>query len=175
MSFTAEEKTPKPSRASRQIAWRLLLTVHAVACRRIDRDLQEAGCITFDDYDLLLTLNEAEGESLRMSELAEAVLLSNSGLSRRVVKLVERGLVQRKQCTRDGRVFHVHLSSKGRKALDQAWTIYENLIEQSFASHMTRDEAHTISLIFQRILDRTGLPSHQGLLLAKATDAPKKH
>ena len=41
----------------RQIAWRLLLTVHAHAYRRIDADLQRAGALSFDYYDVLLTLN----------------------------------------------------------------------------------------------------------------------
>jgi DNA-binding MarR family transcriptional regulator len=158
---------------SQQIAWRLLLALHATSCRRIDSELQQAGCISFDDYDLLLTLNEAPGESLRMSELAEAVLLSNSGLSRRVTRLVERGLVQRKQCKVDGRVFHVHLSTKGYRALESAWQVYEALVEEGFASHMTRREAETLNQILLRILKRTGTAGHQALVDPEATDAPK--
>lgn len=158
--------------APQQVAWRLYLTVHALSCRLIDKGLREQDCLSFDDYDVLLTVNEAEGETLPMSVLAEAVLLSNSGMSRRVARLVERGLLHREQCTEDGRVFRVRLSRKGRKELEKAWVVYKQLIEQSFASHVTDLEAEKLGEIFQRVLDRIGSEQHRGLLEARVTDAP---
>ena len=157
-----------------QVAWRLFLTVHALAYRRIDDGLVAENCLSFDDYDVLLTVNESEGETLRMSELAEAVLLSNSGMSRRVARLVERGLLHRDQCALDGRVFRVRLSRAGRKALDKAWDVYSGLIEETFASHVNEAEARALAGIFQRILDRIGSELHRGLLEAGVTDAPKR-
>ncbi len=157
-----------------QVAWRLFLTVHALACRRIDSGLLAEECISFDDYDVLLTVNEAAGETLRMSELAEAVLLSNSGMSRRVARLVERGLLHRDQCTQDGRVFRVRLSRAGRRALEKAWEVYSGLIEESFAAHVSEGEAKMLGGIFQRLLDRIGSEKHRGLLAAGVTDAPKR-
>lgn len=156
-----------------QVAWRLFLTVHALACRRIDSGLLAGKCISFDDYDVLLTVNEADGETLRMSELAEAVLLSNSGMSRRVARLVERGLLHRDQCAQDGRVFRVRLSRAGRKALDKAWGVYGGLIEESFAAHVSAGEARMLGKVFQRVLDRIGTDKHRDLLVAEVTDAPK--
>jgi DNA-binding MarR family transcriptional regulator len=157
----------------RQIAWRLLLTVHAHAYRRIDADLQRAGALSFDDYDVLLTLNEAENETLRMSELAEAVLLSNSGMSRRVTALVAAGLVTRKQSERDGRVFRVKLTAKGRKALDATWKRYRPLIDDVFSRFLTEKEALVMAELLQKILHGTGLERHRDLLEKGMTDAPK--
>jgi len=159
--------------APQQVAWRLFLTVHALACRRIDAGLLAAGDISFDDYDVLLTLNEAPDETLRMSELAGAVLLSNSGMSRRVARLVERGLLHRAQCQEDGRVFRIRLSRAGRKALEKAWATYSGLIAETFATHLSGPEASVMAELFQRILDRTGNDHHRGLLAAGVTDAPK--
>lgn len=156
------------------VAWRLFLTVHALACRRIDESMLEAGCLSFDDYDVLLTVNEAEGETLRMSELAEAVLLSNSGMSRRVARLVERGLLHREQSRNDARVFRVRLSRAGKLALDEAWEIYRGMIEDSFIRLVTPAEAMQLGRIFQRVLDRVGTARHRGLLEANVTDAPKR-
>lgn len=158
----------------RQIAWRLLLTVHAHACRKIDGELQKSKVLSFDDYDVLLTLNEAEGETLRMSELAEAVLLSNSGISRRVTTLVTSGLVAKTQSKSDARVFRVKLTPKGRRALDKTWEKYRPMIDQLFADFLTETEAHTMSKMLQKILDGTGLQQHQNLLQNKMTDAPKR-
>lgn len=157
----------------RQVAWRLLLTVHAYACRKIDRELQEAGVLSFDDYDVLLTLNEADGETLRMSELAEAVLLSNSGMSRRVTTLVKSGLVAKTQSKTDARVFRVKLTPKGRRALDQTWEIYKPMIDTVFANFLSKTEAHTMSKMLQTILDGTDLQQHRNLLENNMTDAPK--
>jgi len=157
----------------RQVAWRLLLTVHAHAYRRIDADLQRAGVLSFDDYDVLLTLNEAEHETLRMSELAEAVLLSNSGMSRRVAALVTAGLVTRKQSEHDGRVFRVKLTAKGRRALDATWKLYKPLIDDVFSRFLTEKEAIVMSELLQKILHGTGLERHRNLLEMGMTDAPK--
>ena len=156
-----------------QVAWRLFLTVHALATRKIDADLLAAGVLSFDDYDVLLTVNETAGETMRMSELAEAVLLSNSGMTRRVARLVERGLLHREQCREDGRVFRVSLTRAGRRALVQTWEIYRGLIEDNFARHVTAAEARTLGGIFQRVLDRIGSAEHRGLLDAEVTDAPR--
>jgi len=158
---------------TRQIAWRLLLTFHAHSYRKIDIDLQLAGVLAFDDYDVLLTLNEAKNETLRMSELAEAVLLSNSGMSRRVTALVASGLVTRTQSRSDGRVFRVKLTAKGRKALDATWLCYRPLIDDIFSRFLTVEEATTMAELLQKILDGTGLDRHRDLLKNGMTDAPK--
>jgi len=157
----------------RQVAWRLLLTVHAHSYRRIDGDLQRAGVLSFDDYDVLLTLNEADNETLRMSELAEAVLLSNSGMSRRVTALVAAGLVTRRQSKSDGRVFRVTLTTKGRRALDKTWQRYKPLIDDVFSRFLTEKEAVTMAGLLQKILNGTGLERHRDLLENGMTDAPK--
>jgi DNA-binding MarR family transcriptional regulator len=166
-SLTSNETLPQ------QVAWRLFLTVHALATRRIGDELLAAGVLSFDDYDVLLTVNEAADETMRMSELAEAVLLSNSGMTRRVARLVERGLLHREQSRDDGRVFRVSLTRAGRRALERTWEIYRGQIEENFVRHLSAAEARTIGGIFQRVLDRIGGAEHQGLLDARVTDEPK--
>ncbi|MEP2774851.1 MAG: MarR family transcriptional regulator [Luteolibacter sp.] len=161
------------STESHQVAWRLLLTVHAHAYRRIDDELQKSGLLTFNDYDVLLTLNEAEKETLRMSELAEAVLLSNSGMSRRVTALVNSGLVTRTQSKNDGRVYWVKLTTKGRKAIVNTWKAYKPLIEDLFSQHLSEAEAKTMAQLLQKVLTGTGLPQYRELLKKHMTDAPK--
>lgn len=157
----------------RQVAWRLFLTVHALACRRIDDGMADADVLSFDDYDVLLSILESAEGSLKMSELAEAVLLSNSGMSRRVARLEDRGLLHREQCNEDGRVFRVRLSKDGRKALDSTWKVYRGLIEKNFARWITEEEAEWLGGLFQRILDQIGTEAHRGLLGAGVTDEPK--
>lgn len=157
----------------RQVAWRMLLTLHAHTVRSIDSGLQRANVLSFDDYDVLLTLNEAENETLRMSDLAEAVLLSNSGMSRRVTALVASGLVTRRKSRNDGRVFRVKLTPKGRRALDETWKLYEPMIDEVFSKFLSESEAVTLGILLQKILNGTGSDKHRGLLENGLTDAPK--
>ena len=71
-------------------AWRALLTAHAGALRAIEEELARAGTIPLPWYDVLLELNAAPGRRLRMSELADRVVLSRTRVSRVVDELVER-------------------------------------------------------------------------------------
>lgn len=71
----------------------------------------------FDTYDVLITLAEAPDQRLRMSELAGATFLSNSGISRRVARLEKEGFLRWEACENDGRVFYALLNEAGREAL----------------------------------------------------------
>ena len=101
---------PRP----RQVAWRLFLQAHALLTKRVDAALLAADCISFDTYDVLITLAEAPGQRLRMSELAGATFFSNSGISRRVARLEKEGFLRRKGCENDGRVFYAMNPSETR-------------------------------------------------------------
>jgi DNA-binding MarR family transcriptional regulator len=83
--------------------WRRLLAAECRLREKLDHQLQQTHGLTLGDYDVLVHLSEAEGGSLRMSELAERLLLSRSGLTRRVDGLVRAGWVERKACPDDGR------------------------------------------------------------------------
>jgi len=106
-------------------------------------------------------------------EVAEPVLLSNSGMSRRVTALVAAGFVTRKQSERDGRVFRVKLTTKGRKALDATWKRYRPLIDDVFSRFLNEKEALVMAELLQKILRGTGLERHRDLLEKGMTDAPK--
>src|SRR5207249_1155311 len=75
-------------------AWRSLLRAHATLMRRLDTDLERETGLALADFDVLAQLAEAHGE-LRMTELADRALISRSGMSRRVTRLVDEGLVRR--------------------------------------------------------------------------------
>src|SRR5919199_6479091 len=79
----------------REEAWRALITAHAAAVERIERELWEAGLPPPGWYDVLLELSVTPGCRLRMHELARAVVLSRSGLTRLVDSLEKAGLFGR--------------------------------------------------------------------------------
>src|ERR687888_196402 len=76
-------------------AWQALLHAHHQVTRKLDAELREEHGLPLGAYDVLLRLARAPEQRLRMTELAEKVLLSPSGLTRVVDRLVADGLVRR--------------------------------------------------------------------------------
>src|SRR5712692_8470001 len=93
-------------------AWGSLLRAHATLIRRLDTDLERETGLALADFDVLAQLAQADG-GLRMTELADRALISRSGMSRRVARLVNEGLVWREKADTDARGVVVALTKAG--------------------------------------------------------------
>jgi DNA-binding MarR family transcriptional regulator len=105
---------------SEQGVWRSLLSVQRRLEDRLDQDLRAAHGLSLNDYEVLVHLSEAAQHALRMSDLADRLLLSRSGLTRRIDGLVREGLVERRVCPSDGRGLLAQLTPAGSERLRQA-------------------------------------------------------
>lgn len=103
-----------------QLTWRHLLAVRQRFEERLDQELKAAHGLSLGDYAVLVHLSEAPEQALRMSELADELVLSRSGLTRRVDGLVREGLVVRRACPVDGRGSFAQLTDAGAARLSQA-------------------------------------------------------
>jgi DNA-binding MarR family transcriptional regulator len=112
--------------------WRAFLRAHSTMLRRITRDLEEAELPPLTWYDVLATLRDAPERRLRQVEIAERVLLSNSGLSRLVDRIEAKGLVKRVQCPEDRRSLYVALTDEGQEMLERMWPTYAAGIADDF-------------------------------------------
>jgi DNA-binding MarR family transcriptional regulator len=113
-------------------AWRAFLRAHSTMLRRIGADLEDAGLPPLTWYDVLAALRDAPQQSLRQVELAERVLLSNSGLSRLLDRIERKGLVERLACKTDRRAFFVRLTDAGAEMLERMWPVYARGIAEDF-------------------------------------------
>src|SRR5438876_6368461 len=93
-------------------AWASLLRAHATLIRRLDTDLERETGLALADFDVLAQLAMAHGE-LRITELAERALISRSGMTRRVARLVDEGLLRRDRASTDARGIVVALTKAG--------------------------------------------------------------
>src|SRR5438067_6499277 len=93
-------------------AWDTFLRAHATLMRRLEVDLAQATGLALADFDVLAQLARAGGE-LRMTDLADRALVSRSGMTRRVARLVEEDLVRRANADADGRGVVVALTDAG--------------------------------------------------------------
>ena len=132
-------------------AWRELLTAHALVVEQIDRELAAAAVVPLTWYDVLVELHQALDGRLRMNELADAVLLSRSGLSRLVDRLERAGLLGREACPDDGRGAFAVITVAGENALREAWPVYARGIARHVGRHLSDDEATAIAGSLARI------------------------
>src|SRR5207249_5355920 len=100
-------------------AWDALLRAHATLLRQLETDLESQTGLALADFDVLAQLAIAGG-SLRMTELADRALISRSGMTRRVTRLVHERLVRRAHADADARGAGVHLTSSGLDRLTVA-------------------------------------------------------
>ncbi len=132
--------------------WRLFITAQAKLIKQIDADLRSADTIPLHWYDVLIELYEADGHKLRMSDLAERVVLTRSGLTRLVDRLEKEAYIERSIDPEDRRGFYAHITSAGIAAMKAAWTVYSQSIAEHFGDHFDDQEVETILATLQRIL-----------------------
>ncbi len=136
---------------SRLTAWRSFLIAHAALINQIERRLQEAAVVPLSWYDVLFALYKAPNQRLRMNELASAIVLSRSGLTRLVDRLEAEGLLARERSSADRRGAYAVLTTKGVAAMRLAWPVYEQGIAEHFARFLSEEEARVITEVFQRM------------------------
>jgi DNA-binding MarR family transcriptional regulator len=109
--------------------WRAFLNAHARVTRAISRDLAAAGLPDLSWYDVLWALYRGP---LRVKELAEAVVLSPTAMSRFVDRVEQAGYVSREPDPQDRRALQVTITDDGRALLKRMWPIYSRGIEEHF-------------------------------------------
>src|SRR3954470_22954428 len=133
-------------------AWRGFLRVHAALVKSLDAELSAAHELPLSSYEVLITLEAAPGRKLRMSELADSVLLSRSGMTRLVDRLERDGLLERDHCTADGRGCFAVLTAKGQSMLDVARPTHLGGVRERFLSQFAEDELSTLAAWWERVL-----------------------
>ena len=100
-------------------AWRAFLRAGSAAELAMEGALAQTG-VSHSEYDVLVNIAEGPREGLRPTELAERVLITKSGLTRLLDRLVERGYIERRVCASDRRGQLIVLTPDGRHAFRRA-------------------------------------------------------
>ena len=111
----AEDPSPAEGLPGIVGAWRALAARHAAVSAALERELGERHGLGVNEFEVLERLAEDEQHQFRVQELAEAVHLSQSALSRLIGRLEQHGLVQRSLCDLDRRGIYVCLTEGGRR------------------------------------------------------------
>jgi DNA-binding MarR family transcriptional regulator len=140
-------------------SWRSFLHAHARLTRRLDEELQAAHGLSLAEYDALLQLARSPGRRLRMSALADRVLLSRSGITRLVDRLVSDGMVERSTCVTDARGAEATLTTAGLQRLREASRTHLVGVERYFLTTIAPADQEAIRRGLDAVLDRLGGPA----------------
>jgi DNA-binding MarR family transcriptional regulator len=135
-------------------AWGAVLQVHAAVVPVLDQKLQAETGMPLRWYDVLLELAAAPDRKLRMTDLAERVVLSRTRVSRLVEEMASAGLLVREQNLQDGRSAYAALTDEGLRRYRKAAPAYLAGIEEHFARGLEDRELRLIAKALQRVLSR---------------------
>jgi DNA-binding MarR family transcriptional regulator len=130
--------------------WRNFIESISTLTAAMEYDLAPFG-LTLGDYEVLVRLSEAESEQLRMCDLASALKLSPSGLTRRLDGLVGCGLVERVASPSDRRVMFAALTSAGRDKLNAAAPDHVASVRNRFFKGLSREQVRNLGDIFETV------------------------
>lgn len=137
----------------RLAAWRAFLRAHARVVRELERELQAEQRMALTDYDVLVQLAAAGDRRLRMSELADRLILSRSGATRLVDRLVAQGLVERVMCDDDRRGQWASLTDAGYQRLRSASPTHLRGVAEHFLDRLSADELSALERALGRLDD----------------------
>src|SRR5262249_17726967 len=138
----------------RFMAWRKFLGAYKAVLPQVEQALQARRDLPLTWYDVLFQLNEAPAQRLLVQDLADAVLLSPSGIPGLVDRIEAAGLVAREGLPEDERGRYIVRTPDGYKRLIKAIPVVTRAIRKCFADHLSQEDADVLVQILGRVQDR---------------------
>jgi DNA-binding MarR family transcriptional regulator len=124
--------------------------------RALDAELVADQGLSLTEYDALAQLAAAPDRRLRMSELADRMVISRSGVTRLVDRMASTGLIERCTSAADGRGADAVLTRAGLARLKDAVPVHLRHVERHFLDHVEPDELESIHRSMLRVLAASG-------------------
>ncbi|MBG6058228.1 DNA-binding MarR family transcriptional regulator [Cryobacterium sp. MP_M5] len=137
-------------------AWGALLQVHAALVPALDKEVQRQTGLPLSWYDVLLELAAEPAGRLRMTDLAERVVLSRSRVSRLVDELASRGLITKEEHPDDRRSAYAAITKAGLAEFQSTAPVYVSAIECQFAANLTDEDLALLGRVLNKIRKPAG-------------------
>lgn len=132
-------------------AWLRFLRAHAAVTRQLSARLEAEHGLTLNDYDVLVQLYWAPERAMRRVDIARAVLLTASGITRLLDGLERSGWVEKRACESDARVSYAALTETGVAKVEAARAKHVADIEELFGSNFSPEEQDTLAALLARL------------------------
>jgi DNA-binding MarR family transcriptional regulator len=133
-------------------AWRGMLQVHAAVTQELDAEMRAEHGLSLSSYEVLMFVSDAVDERMRMADIAERVLLSRSGLTRLIDRLVAHGFVERCACADDGRGAYAQLTDAGHEKIHAARRTHLAGVRRLFLHRLSGDDQRALGDVWDRVL-----------------------
>jgi DNA-binding MarR family transcriptional regulator len=141
--------------------WIAFIRAHAAVYRTLEAELEAEQALSLPDYDALVQLALASERRLRMSELAQRMLLTRSGVSRLVDRLVAEGYVERVPCLTDARGAFAALTRPGLQRLRDASPTHLRGIDEHFLAAIPEAERDAFTRVLESIIAASAAPARE--------------
>jgi DNA-binding MarR family transcriptional regulator len=134
-------------------AYFALIEVSGLLRHAIEQQLREDGDLTFVRFELLMRLSRTPTGSHRMTDLADAVVYSRSGLTYQAGLLEKAGLITRTPSPDDERGVTVTITDAGRALIATVLPGHEEVVSHLFFEPLSRDDARTLAGLLAPVRD----------------------
>lgn len=137
-------------------AWLAVLQAHALVSDRLERALEQQAGLSHAGLEVLIRLAADEAGQMPMHSLAKGLVLSNSGVTRLIDRMVSAGLVERSACASDRRVVYAAITREGRRALARALPVHAQAVDEAFSTHLDAAQRRAIQQILGTVISANG-------------------
>lgn len=134
-------------------AYFALIEVSSLLRHTVEQQLRDAGDLSYVQFQLLARLGDSPGGSSRMTDLADGVVYSRSGLTYQAQSLEQRGLVTRAPSPDDERSTTVTITEQGRDTLTKVFPGHIAVLDELLLEPLTREDVETLADVLGRVRD----------------------
>lgn len=144
---------PPPLDATQLGAYFALIEASSLLKHAVEQQLRDAGDLSYVQFQLLATLGDSPTGSRRMTDLADGVVYSRSGLTYQAQTLEKRGLVTRTPSSDDERGITVTITDDGRAALERVFPGHVAVLADLLFAPLSRSDIESLADILARARD----------------------
>lgn len=133
-------------------AFSLLVRAKSKLDVRLAQSLESIGSVPLDVFEVLDTVSRCPEGRMRLSDLADALALSRSGLTRRLDRVERVGYVVREECPDDKRGAYAVLTDPGRQVHEANLPVFRETVRAHFDDRITEGEARQLSALMRRVI-----------------------
>ena len=140
--------------AEQLAAYLALQEVSSLLQHAVEQQLRVDGGLSNPQFQILARLSASPSGHLRMTDLADSLVYSRSGLTYQAAQLEKAGLITRSPAEDDERSITVALTAAGRQVLGQVMPGHIEVVQRLLMSSLTRADVATITDVLGRVRDR---------------------
>jgi len=138
--------------AQEQRVWRRWLTLNARLSATLQRELQDDAGLSMPDFEVLVHLTDSPEGRIRVTDLARLLQWERSRVSHHVTRMEGRRLVQRVECTEDGRGAFIVITPQGRAAIEQAAPGHVKTVRRLVFDALSPEDLDAFATIIEKAL-----------------------